>query len=78
MTVEHANTTCHPVPKRLLDASQNPVPHVDSMEKYKSMWTESVEKPDQFFGNVSKKFPFKKKNLSNFFLLKKNSLPVNY
>ncbi|GAA5816910.1 hypothetical protein MFLAVUS_010445 [Mucor flavus] len=54
MTVEHANTTCHPVPKRLLDASQNPTPHVDSMEKYKSMWTESVEKPDKFFGNLAR------------------------
>lgn len=69
MTVEHAKTTCHPVPKRLLDASQNPVPHVDSMEKYKSMWTESVEKPDQFFGNVSKNkikkiSPFKKINVN--------------
>ncbi|KAI9348851.1 acetyl-coenzyme A synthetase [Pilaira anomala] len=54
MTVEHAKTVCHPVPKRLLDASKNPVPHVNSMEKYKAMWTESVEKPDQFFGNLAR------------------------
>ncbi|CEP17653.1 hypothetical protein [Parasitella parasitica] len=43
----------HPVPERLLDASKNPVPYVDSMEKYKAMWTESVEKPDQFFGKLA-------------------------
>jgi acetyl-CoA synthetase len=52
MTAEHEKTTCHPVPERLLDASKNPVPHVNSIEKYKAMWTESVEKPEQFFGNV--------------------------
>lgn len=53
MTVEHEATTLHPVPQRLLDASQNPIPHVDSMKKYKEMWTESTENPDKFFGNVS-------------------------
>lgn len=52
MTVEHEKSTCHPVPARLLDASKNPVPHVNSIEKYNAMWTESVEKPDQFFGKV--------------------------
>lgn len=42
----------HPVPARLLDASKNPVPHVNSLEQYKAMWKESVENPDQFFGKV--------------------------
>jgi acetyl-CoA synthetase len=62
MTVQHEATTVHPIPKRLLDASKNPVPHVNSMEKYKAMWKESVEKPDQFFGNVSLKSIKKKMN----------------
>lgn len=53
MTTDQAQVVCHPVPKRLLDASKNPVPYVDSMEKYKAMWNESIDKPDQFFGNVS-------------------------
>jgi acetyl-CoA synthetase len=53
MTTDQIQVVCHPVPKRLLDASKNPVPFVNSMEQYKAMWTESVEKPDQFFGNVS-------------------------
>lgn len=53
MTTDQTQVVCHPVPKRLLDASKNPVPYVDSMDKYKAMWTESVDKPDQFFGNVS-------------------------
>lgn len=42
----------HPVPSRLLDASQCPTPHVNSMEQYREMWKESVEQPDKFFGNV--------------------------
>ncbi|KAG2207200.1 hypothetical protein INT47_012253, partial [Mucor saturninus] len=54
MTVEHEKTTCHPVPARLLDASKNPVPHVNSIQKYNAMWTESVEKPEQFFGNLAR------------------------
>ena len=61
MTVEHEKTISHPVPQRLLDASLNPVPHVNSMEQYKAMWTESVENPNQFFGNVSPKYIIKKK-----------------
>lgn len=56
MTVEHEKTTSHPVPARLLDASKNPVPHVNSIQKYNAMWTESVEKPEQFFGNVRNKY----------------------
>lgn len=42
----------HPVPSRLLDSKQCPTPHVNSMEQYRSMWKESVEEPDKFFGNV--------------------------
>lgn len=43
----------HPVPSRLLDPKQCPTPHVNSMEQYRAMWKESVEQPDQFFGNVT-------------------------
>jgi acetyl-CoA synthetase len=43
----------HQVPARLLDASKNPVPHVNSLEQYRAMWKESTENPDQFFGDVS-------------------------
>jgi acetyl-CoA synthetase len=42
----------HPVPSRLLDASQCPTPHINSMEQYRKMWKESVEEPSKFFGNV--------------------------
>ena len=42
----------HPVPARLLDSAQCPTPFVNSLEQYKSMWTESVEQPEKFFGNV--------------------------
>jgi acetyl-CoA synthetase len=43
----------HPVPTRLLDAKQCPAPHVTSLEQYRSMWKQSIENPDEFFGNVS-------------------------
>jgi acetyl-CoA synthetase len=43
----------HPVPARLLDPAQCPTPHVTSLEQYREMWKQSVEKPDEFFGNVS-------------------------
>lgn len=43
----------HPVPSRLLDSEQCPTPHVNSMEQYRSMWKESVEEPNKFFGNVT-------------------------
>ena len=45
--------TTHPVPARLLDPAQCPTPHVSSLEQYKAMWTESVDQPEKFFGNVS-------------------------
>ncbi|KAI8891217.1 acetyl-coenzyme A synthetase [Backusella circina FSU 941] len=53
MTVDQ-NIITHPVPERLLDATQCPVPHVNSMEQYKAMWKESVEQPDKFFGNLAR------------------------
>lgn len=42
----------HPVPSRLLDPNQCPTPYVSSMEQYRSMWKQSVEDPNTFFGNV--------------------------
>ncbi|GAA5798520.1 acetyl-coenzyme A synthetase [Helicostylum pulchrum] len=44
----------HPVPSRLLDSKQCPTPHVNSMEQYRAMWTESVEEPNKFFGNLAR------------------------
>lgn len=43
----------HPVPSRLLDPAQCPTPYVNSFDQYKTMWKESVEQPEKFFGNVS-------------------------
>lgn len=42
----------HPVPARLLDDKQCPTPYVSSLDQYRSMWKESVEQPEKFFGNV--------------------------
>lgn len=53
-TEEVTNIVVHPVPSRLLDPKQCPTPHVSSMEQYRSMWKESVEDSDKFFGNVNK------------------------
>ena len=50
MTAEQI--AAHPVPQRLLDESKCPKPHVSSLEQYKSMWQESVDEPEKFFGNV--------------------------
>ncbi|GAN03600.1 acetate--CoA ligase [Mucor ambiguus] len=44
----------HPVPSRLLDSKQCPTPHINSMEQYRSMWKESVEEPNKFFGNLAR------------------------
>ncbi|KAI8989529.1 acetyl-coenzyme A synthetase [Pilobolus umbonatus] len=51
MVAKHEKVPTHPVPARLLDSKQCPTPHIDSMAKYKAMWTESVENPDKFFGD---------------------------
>lgn len=55
-TEEVTNVVVHPVPSRLLDPKQCPTPHISSMEQYRSMWKESVEDSDKFFGNVNKTF----------------------
>ncbi|KAI9247825.1 acetyl-coenzyme A synthetase [Sporodiniella umbellata] len=47
-------TDIHPIPSRLLDPAQCPVPHINSMEQYRAMWKESVEQPDIFFGNLAR------------------------
>ncbi|KAG1382735.1 hypothetical protein G6F61_002007 [Rhizopus arrhizus] len=44
----------HPVPSRLLDPNQCPTPYVSSMEQYRSMWKQSVEDPNTFFGNLAR------------------------
>ncbi|KAI9027612.1 acetyl-coenzyme A synthetase [Phycomyces nitens] len=52
MTSTDNQIVTHPVPERL-KASGYPTPHVDSMEKYRAMWKESVEKPKEFFGKLA-------------------------
>lgn len=42
----------YPVPSRLL-GKDVPTPFVNSIEQYKTMWQESVDHPNTFFGNVS-------------------------
>ncbi|KAI8838743.1 acyl-activating enzyme [Chytriomyces cf. hyalinus JEL632] len=44
----------HPVPARLLDATQCPKPHVSSMEQYKEMHEESVKNPVGFWRKMAK------------------------
>ncbi|KAJ8663621.1 acetyl-coenzyme A synthetase [Lichtheimia ornata] len=43
----------HPVPERLANAQECPKPFVSSLEQYRSMWQESVDHPDKFFGNLA-------------------------
>lgn len=43
----------HQVPARLLSGKGVPKPHISSFEQYKTMWEESVNQPDKFFGNVN-------------------------
>ncbi|EIE81820.1 acetyl-coenzyme A synthetase [Rhizopus delemar RA 99-880] len=54
MTMTEEEVITHPVPSRLLDSSKYPVPHINSLDKYKSMWKESVEDPEKFFGNFAR------------------------
>lgn len=65
----------YPVPPRLLSGKGVPTPFVNSMEQYQTMWEESVNEPNKFFGNVSFRVFF-------FFMCKKShsfySLLVNY
>ncbi|KAG1467948.1 hypothetical protein G6F56_004120 [Rhizopus delemar] len=51
MTVNEEQIITHSVPARLLDGSKYPTPHIASLDKYKTMWKESVENPDKFFGD---------------------------
>ncbi|KAI8615290.1 acetyl-CoA ligase [Chytriomyces sp. MP71] len=44
----------HPVPARLLDASQCPTPHVSSMEQYREMHAESVQNPVGFWRKLAR------------------------
>ncbi|KAL1925145.1 uncharacterized protein VTP21DRAFT_28 [Calcarisporiella thermophila] len=41
------------VPARLLDRTQCPTPHVDSIEKYSQLYRESLEKPEQFWSRMA-------------------------
>ncbi|KAJ3299017.1 acetyl-CoA synthetase [Borealophlyctis nickersoniae] len=43
----------YPPPERLLDASENPRPHVASLEEYKTLYEESVRDPDAFWGKLA-------------------------
>ena len=52
MTASDQADPVYPVPQRLLKEGV-PKPHITSMEEYKKLWEESVNKPDQFFGRVS-------------------------
>lgn len=44
----------HQVPARLLSGKGVPKPHISSFEQYKTMWEESVNQPDKFFGNLAR------------------------
>ncbi|KAI8366727.1 acetyl-coenzyme A synthetase [Radiomyces spectabilis] len=43
----------YPVPERLLQDGQEK-PFIDSLEKYKAMWTESIKHPETFFAKLAK------------------------
>lgn len=47
------SNTVHQVPSRLLDSSKCPKPHIDSFEKYKKIYEESIKDPQAFWGKVS-------------------------
>ncbi|RGB26371.1 acetyl-coenzyme A synthetase [Rhizophagus diaphanus] len=44
----------HQVPSRLLDSSKCPKPHIDSFEKYKKIYEESIKDPQAFWGKQAK------------------------
>lgn len=50
-TTTSAQDPIFPVPERLL--ANKPAPYVASLEQYKALWEESVNDPENFFGNVS-------------------------
>ncbi|KAF9930845.1 acetyl-CoA synthetase, partial [Modicella reniformis] len=45
--------TLYPVPARLLDTTQCPEPYIKSVEQYKEMHRQSIEHPDEFFGELA-------------------------
>ncbi|RKP34349.1 putative acetyl-CoA synthetase [Dimargaris cristalligena] len=44
----------HSVPARLLDPAQCPTPHITSMEQYRTMYDQSLNDPDTFWGNMAR------------------------
>ncbi|CAB4412971.1 unnamed protein product [Rhizophagus irregularis] len=48
------SNTVHQVPSRLLDSSKCPKPHIDSFEKYKKIYEESIKDPQAFWGKQAK------------------------
>ena|ERR1051325_1435960 len=55
MSTDHLNIKIpvYQVPSRLLDTSKCPKPHVDSLNKYKQLYEESINDPQAFWGRVS-------------------------
>ncbi|KAI8890230.1 acetyl-coenzyme A synthetase, partial [Backusella circina FSU 941] len=54
MASDNTEIKVHPVPARLLDSKQCPTPHVSSLEQYREMWKQSVENPNEFFGDLAR------------------------
>ncbi|CAG8694352.1 30880_t:CDS:2 [Gigaspora margarita] len=44
----------YPVPKRLLDPSLSPTPHINSIEQYKKLYDESIKSPAEFWGKIAR------------------------
>ncbi|KAG0017957.1 acetyl-CoA synthetase, partial [Entomortierella chlamydospora] len=53
MADDQVADTLYPVPERLLDPAQCPKPFVSSLEQYKEMHRQSIEKPEEFFGKLA-------------------------
>ncbi|KAI8991337.1 acetyl-coenzyme A synthetase [Mycotypha africana] len=56
MTIETltADERVYPVPERLLKDDHLPKPFISSFDEYKTMWQESVDHPQNFFGNLAR------------------------
>ncbi|RIB00061.1 hypothetical protein C2G38_2256893, partial [Gigaspora rosea] len=48
----------YPVPKRLLDSSLSPTPHINSIEQYKKLYDESIKSPTEFWGKIARETLF--------------------
>ncbi|CAG8477541.1 9764_t:CDS:2 [Diversispora eburnea] len=46
----------HPIPSRLLNEKICPKPHIDSIQKYKELYEESIDNPDEFWARLAKEF----------------------